>query len=187
MWVELTSSTGATIRLYQLYRCIAHPRLESSVFQQQQQNYFLSRGDNRDPCSALLEDLANEIQQYEGQKTVVMGDFNENISSNAIQEWSGMLGLQEATSASIGKNKGTHCSNQHDCQINGIFSDLPLSSAGITDFGIFNHRTLWMNLSLTTAFGFHYQSPHPLPTQQLYLHKVQAVDWYHASLSDAIF
>ena len=115
-----------------------------------------------------------------------MGDFNENITSTQLQDWSSELGLFEMTLASIQTNQGTHCLNQQECQIDGIFSDLPLAAAGMTNFGMFEHCTLWMTLLLTTAFGFHYQPPRPLPIRRLYLHKVNAVDWYHASLSDSI-
>lgn len=54
----------------------------------------------------------------------------------------------------------------------------------MTDFGHFNHWTLWSTLSLTAAFGFHYQDLRPSTPCWLHLHKPLTVDKYHAALGN---
>lgn len=185
VWVQLCTSTGAGVQIYQLYRCIFHPLLELLVYRQQR-NFLLSHRDSQDPRQALLEDLTREIQALEEMKILVMGDFNEDIQSTAMQDWSAGLGLHETTLLSIGSPRGTHRANRSNCQINSLFSDVVSSTAGLTNFGLFDHRTLWMTLSLTTAFGFQYVPPRPRVSRCLRFSKPTSVEKYHVALSEAI-
>ena len=124
----------------------------------QQIRYFDELGEDKEPISALLDDLAQFIQtcHTNNDQIILLMDVNEDVSSAQFTAWLNNNGLEEA----IAQNReGTAPPTYHQGskQIDGIFisaSITPLRS-GFLEFGGFpsNHRALWLDISYHNAFG----------------------------------
>ena len=182
VWVEIQGINGAKIRLYQIYRPLFHPKLEWSVYRQQR-NFLLAKGIETDPRDQLLEDISEEVRPLLGTKILIMGDFNEEVADLDWHQWFDGRNIRERIFESVGENIGTHIRNESAKQIDGIASDFELESAGLTDFGPWDHRTLWGYVSLSGTFGYSYKPPRPRQVRRLRFNKPLSVENYHAVLT----
>eukprot|EP00957_Ditylum_brightwellii_P192201 14630673-Ditylum_brightwellii.AAC.1 len=59
--------------------------------------YFNKRNRSTCPRQAFLKDLALDVKKWklEGDQLIVMGNMNEDITTDSIGEWCNSLGLRE--------------------------------------------------------------------------------------------
>ncbi len=122
-----------------------------------------------------------------GEQIILGLDANEDIHSNAIQEWTRAWGLIDGL-------KQTHpnldrvatCNkNSNNVPIDGIWisPSLHLQGAGMTGFGELypdsDHRILWVDIHLESLFGFHSPLPARRPTDSLPIRDPRAMQKYN--------
>ena len=86
-WTKFQGKGSRVLRIVTAYRPCSSGGIRSTVTQHLRQ---LAK-DNRDvhPRKAFMDDLSLEVQAWrnEGDSIIIMGDFNENITSKKMQEW----------------------------------------------------------------------------------------------------
>jgi hypothetical protein len=144
---------------------------------------------HRNPRAAFFEDLNSSIVEWmaAGEQIILGLDANEDIHSNAIQEWTRAWGLIDGL-------KQTHpnldrvatCNkNSNNVPIDGIWisPSLHLQGAGMTGFGELypdsDHRILWVDIHLESLFGFHSPLPARRPTDSLPIRDPRAMQKYN--------
>mmetsp|Transcript_2278 Transcript_2278/g.3284 ORF Transcript_2278/g.3284 Transcript_2278/m.3284 type:complete len:152 (+) Transcript_2278:90-545(+) len=129
----------------------------------QQRTTLLTREDIRCPRLVFVEDICNEISnwQEEGDSIVLAFDVNEPIVDSSISEALEHIRLKEAI---INKYKGTPPAthNRGSHTIDGIFVScgLEIESGGYLGFGEgipSDHCAAWVDIAYSNGLG------HPLP------------------------
>ena len=98
-----------------------------------------------------------------GDQIAVMGDINHDIDSRLIRNMFSDLDLVDAISLLHDDLPETCVHNHSKRRIDGIWitSGLEPIRSGYTDYGMWDHRTPWIDLRLVTVFGYS-----NYPTQQ---------------------
>ena len=110
------------------------------------------------PRKQWLEDIADFIKQRQQQQEqiIVMADFNEDVQSNQMKNWSRDLGLRELIIDKLQVSPPT--TNKGSNTIDGIFSSPTINAvkAGYCEFGLFrsDHRALWIDVKESNFLGF---------------------------------
>jgi hypothetical protein len=155
-WVLLTGKEQ-NIRLICVYRPVQSTNV-SGVYRQQQ-TYLLEHNDNTCPRQRLLLDLRQQINECKqlGERIIVMGDFNDNVTENPIAQFFDSLNLIEL----IHLKHGKHAPNTYvngSKPIDGIFGSrelAPIKSgySAITWGATTDHRLLWVDIDESQALN----------------------------------
>ena len=192
-WVKLTGRQGIATRIINGYRPVQdHSNRPGTVFSQQEK-FFYDRGQPRNPRTAFLIDLANEIQQWmdQGDQIILGIDMNEYIFGENIKTWTASMGL-------ISPLQRTHphlpevdtCDKSNRGRpIDGIWTTpgIDVLQCGMTGFGEVHigssdHRLLWLDVNFDSLFGFHKTEITRRPKNFFPIHDPAAVARYNTYL-----
>jgi hypothetical protein len=156
-WMKLRGSKGLTLVIASLYRPVKSNGALSTY--QQQKNVLRDMDIDVCPRQMLLQDLATQIKKWklEGHQVIITGDFNEDVRSKYITQFFQELQMSEL----ILKQHGLEAPNTYmegSAPIDGIFGTRGLEAvySGYRSFsdGLHSdHRTLWVDLDMTTLLG----------------------------------
>ncbi len=130
----------------------------TTSYSQQKRNLMLS-GIIECPRSQFWIDLKSEIVKWHslGHHIVVGGDFNEHVGDSFMTNYFGEFGMKEAIINKWG-SPSPNTYTKGTVPIDGVFCthSLEIKAAGYTSvfFGLMtDHRLLWIDVSLESAFG----------------------------------
>ena len=144
----------------------------------QQQRYFDIIGRSICPRQALLEDLGASIKYFhsQGEQVVLMMDCNTHTQTHQFQVWLTDVGLENGI-VNLDHPNPPATFHRGTQPIDGIFVSPALQALqkGFLQFGYFpsDHRALWMDLSMTNAFGCRMCALTPPSTRKLKLSDVR--------------
>jgi endonuclease/exonuclease/phosphatase family metal-dependent hydrolase len=145
------------VRVVTVYRPVYSMGATSTY--QQQKRHLLNDDFHTCPRDRLLVDLSTQIKQsnIEGNKLIVMGDFNEDIRSSTILRTFQALNMREAIISIHGTNAPNTFYNGK-ALIDGIFVSQELSIQSCvytpTKWGMStDHRLLWIDIEEDHLFG----------------------------------
>lgn len=121
----------------------------------QQKAKLLDNSDDRCPRLAYTQDLVAEIRKWkeESDQIVVALDANEDVRSGPFASAMRTVGLTEAITHRHGL-EGPETSKTGTDPIDGIFVSSTLLGCKCGYLGYnFNHRSLWIDIPYTAAFG----------------------------------
>ena len=116
----------------------------------QQMTVLLEDGVDNNPRQVFLEDMTMEVKEWkeQGDHIIVMGDFNDDLRAGDVKTMFEELDMVEAITS---QNEGldlpaTFKHNQSQEIIDGMWTTrgIQVRRAGYTEFGDFDHRTVWM-------------------------------------------
>jgi hypothetical protein len=161
-WSRYQGSHNTHLRFVSFYRPNnnTNSSAQLSVLAQHRQ-YFQSKNVDRDPYSAFLEDLRDEVLKWKhlGDSLVLCGDINADVLSPEIVSFFSQLGLHNLifSKHNSASAPSTMERNRSGIGIDGIWASphLTLLNGGYLDIGDFpgDHRPIWFELSLNDAFG----------------------------------
>ena len=110
------------------------------------------------PREKWLTDLGKFIkeQMQTNEQIIVMEDFNEDVGSKRMKEWTKNNNLTEAVTERVGRSPTTR--NSRSKAIDGVFvsSMINVIRAGYSKFGLCktDHRALWIDMKESNVLGF---------------------------------
>ena len=158
-WIRFRGCHNVSLTIITAYRpCKPSRSTGVNTTYVQQVRYFDELNENREPRTALLEDLSTFIQQCHQQndQIILMMDVNQDVATPAFTTWLEEQGLQEAiaTGRQIQAPPTYHRGSR---QIDGIFTSPTITAvrSGFLEFGNFpsDHRALWIDVTYNNAFG----------------------------------
>jgi hypothetical protein len=156
-WSLYRGKGDMLVRVVTVYRPVYSMGATSTY--QQQKRHLLNDDIDTCPRDRLLVDLSTQIQQWniEGNKLIVMGDFNEDIRSSTILQTFQALNMREAITSIHGTNAPNKFYNGK-VPIDRIFvsQELSIQSCGYTPtkWGMStDHRLLWIDIEEDHLFG----------------------------------
>ena len=155
-WIQVKGRDDTKTRIYSVYRPCRGAG-EKSVYSQQVRG-LLAKGDLRCPQEAFWEDLQAEVQAAMdgGDKIVIGGDFNCDMTSARPKEFMDELGLVNPVFEMHG-TEGPSTYARGSKQIDGIMlsSTLQATNAGYLPLicAVGDHRPIWVDISVDTMFG----------------------------------
>ncbi len=171
---ETTGKNGYNVTVLAAYRPNPPSAGVMGVYAQHSKyfNYI-----NREVCprEAFIIDLRNEILQLQetGSHLIVMLDGNEDMRSGHLSKALKSLNLREAILQKHGNAApSTYRRSTKEVPIDGIWisQSLDIIKGGYLDFDevIFgtDHRTIWIDISFSRAFGHKETSPIVRPSAQ---------------------
>ena len=150
----------------------------------QQKRTLLISGITTCPRRQFWDDLQSELEKWHslGHHIVVGGDFYEPVANAFTTNFFGAFGMKEAIIHKIGyPSPNTYVDGT--VPIDGIFCtrSLDITAAGYTPvfFGILtDHRLLWVDISLESAFGTGSNLFQKATARKLQLDQPNVVDQY---------
>ena len=195
VWSKFTGRHGITLRIISGYRPTTNCR-QSGPLQvgNQHETYFLSLDDDRPARAAFLADLEREASDWlrDGDLLVIGLDANEHVRQGDVHRFAQRLGLLDAhqgrhpylpTAATCSKTRNNY-------PIDGIWISpaLEVSAAGYLGFddypiGNTDHRLLWIDLTVSSCFGFQPPSAYYRAPRRLILNDPRVVNRYNKLLT----
>ncbi len=161
-WVQYRGSPS-TLRIITIYRPVSSQNIQGAY--KQQQTHLLSIGIDICPRTLFLDDLTKLVLAWQshGDHIIILGDFNESISSKTMCQFCQKCNLRDGISYLHGTN--TPNTYQHGTKtIDGILisNDICTIHAGYTavDWGTTtDHRLLWIDIHNEGIFKTHEPPP----------------------------
>lgn len=125
----------------------------------QHQRYLQIMNRDRCPREVILEDLSTVILQKHEQnhQVILMMDLNEDVQNANIRTWCASVGLRNGITDSQNERQPATF-HRGVLPIDGIFvsHSVQVSKGGFLPFGFIpsDHRGLWIEVSMDSAFGF---------------------------------
>jgi hypothetical protein len=146
----------------------------------QQRTHFQSKDQDREPRTAILEDLTSDINQWvaDGEHVVLMMDCNEDVRSETITTFLDACGMRDIVLEPQGHEAPrTHKRGAHP--IDAIFAthSVQCVRAGYAGFneGVqakrSDHRCIWFDVMINSIFG--HDMP---PTNKPQAHRLKCKD-----------
>src|SRR5210317_2319914 len=136
-----------------------------------------------------MEDLIQEVNPIlEQTEIIVMGDWNQDISSNSFKQYMSRMGMRDIIQEVTQSQIETQCRNLQQKPIDGIFATQGIFAvkAGYTSYGIWDHRTLWVDIDETHTLGSILEHARTRPKKRLRLSNPRSIKLYHNSLETQI-
>ena len=150
----------------------------------QQKGVLMRAGITNCPRAQFWEDLAEEIKQWNdmGHHIVIGGDFNDPITATSVKTFFANFGMREAILHKLGP-VAPNTYRDGTVPIDGIFctASLEITAAGYTPifWGMAtDHRLIWIDISLESAFGKNSNVFQPPSARKLQLDQPNIVDQY---------
>lgn len=156
-WMLMQGRQGIKVRIVTVYRPVQS--LGPTSAYQQQQKQLLSKNIDTNPRTQLLDDLSVDLQEWtaQGDKLIVMGDFNEDVRGQTIQSWFQQFQMTEAILVKHGNN-APNTFRGGVVPIDGIFTNITIQAVrggySACNWGMStDHRLIWIDLETDTIFG----------------------------------
>ena len=163
-WTLYRGKDGLSIRVITAY--CPHDRGGDLSVYGQHRHRFHELGQPRIPRKAFWEDLLCDVREWLdlGDQLILAGDWNEDVN-DVQRKYFSALGIREVLLEKYGPAPNTFEFGSKP--IDGIFmsATLGIQQGGYLPFGEgvpSDHRSLWVDISYTTAFG-HNTPPIPRP------------------------
>lgn len=156
-WIRFRGKHGTSLRIATLYRPVRAKGATSTYMQHQA--LFCSKGQDAEPRSRMMEDLGTEIDRWHeaGDTVILMGDWNEDTSSESFHKWLNSHGLHNLILSAVGKklpNTVDNGSKPIDAII-GSVAITPTSGGYLAfDQGLASdHCMLWVDVPYRNVLG----------------------------------
>jgi hypothetical protein len=156
-WSLFRGKNNLQVRIVTLYRPVFSTGATSTY--QQQKRHQLEHDIDTCPREQLLLDLTREITQWnsDGNRIIVMGDFNDDVRGSTILQTFKKLDMKEAIITKHGNN-APNTFNNGSVPIDGIFisNELSILAGGYTStkWGMASdHRLLWLDIMEVELMG----------------------------------
>ena len=159
VWTKYQGKDGKILRVVTVYRPVKTGGGGSQSTYKQHLRWLVKNKDDRDPRTALMEDLSLQIEEWrdKGESIVVMGDFNEDVRSNNMREWRESLGLREVLLDTVGVENAPSTFDKGKLPIDSIMcsANIAVTKAGYMPFGegVGDHRPLMIDINERSVFG----------------------------------
>ena len=169
-WSLFRGKGDIRLRVVSIYRPCENKDGKIAVYTQQLA-YFQSKNKDRNPCTAFLEDLKEQLTTWleQGDQIVVGGDVNESIFDDQIDGLFQEIGMQNAIFSIHPRENAptTYYRTESGRIVDGLWSTpgLTIQRGGYLEPRDFpgNHSMLWVDISLDDALG--HNPPRRLPQQ----------------------
>jgi exonuclease III len=166
-WVKFKGSHDSTFRIVTFYRPVKRSPHGQLCVAAQHQRFFDSQGTHRDPRQAFLEDFGQALTSWieAGDRVIVAGDLNQDITSNAITQFFHNLHMTNMIFSrhSPAHAPSTYQRNSQQVSVDGIWctENIQALNAGYLswDESPGDHRVLWVDIPFSQLFG---HSPPPV-------------------------
>ena len=160
-WTLLRGKNGVSLRIVTAY--CPHDRGGDFSVYGQHRHCFHKLGKPRIPRKAFWEDLLSEVRLWleAGDQLIITGDWNEDVN-DVQRKYFGPLGIREVLLEKYGPAPNTFEFGSKP--IDGIFmsSTLKIQQGGYLPFGDgvdSDHRSLWVDIPYSDAFGHNTSIP----------------------------
>jgi hypothetical protein len=166
-WTTLRGKNNHKLTIISAYRPNPPSAGVMGVYAQQAK-YFNSIGRDMCPRNAFIIDLKQDLSllMEAGHHVILMLDSNEDMRRGPVSQALQDLQLQEVILERHGLNApSTYRCNTNEVPIDGIWAStgIDIKAGGYFSFDKVisgtDHRTLWMDISYTTAFGHDGSAP----------------------------
>lgn len=160
-WQRFSGKRGITLLVICAYRPCKPSSAGPNTTYSQHQRFLDTMGVHICPRQSILDDLGMFIDENRlaGDQIILGMDCNEDVTSDAWHSWLHKRGLSNGIIPNHGPSPSTYHKGSYP--IDGIFvsSTIKVTRSGYHPFGTFpsDHRSLWIDVSYTNAFG--YQMP----------------------------
>ena len=184
-WTRYKGKGDSRLCVIAAYR--PNPPTGSKSVYAQQNVYFLSKGYQRCPRIAFVEDLKEVLKEFleAGNQIVLMMDGNCNMRDSDLQRMLNELTLKEIILTKHGSaGPATSKRNTQAIPIDGIWTTpgIHMEAGGYFKFDEVmvntDHCCLWMDLSFMTAFGHNLPPLFCPQARRLHCHDPRLVDNY---------
>ena len=162
--VILTGKHGMKLRVVTAYRPVADSSNRPNSVFSQQERVLLSHNDKRNPRDAFFEDLQACVDRWHhnGEMVILGMDANQDIQSDPDQfarkcQLRSILTTRHPTTPLT----ATCNKNMNEIAVDGMWCSpgLDIEQCGMSGFGEVNigktdHRILWVDISMKSAFGY---------------------------------
>ena len=152
-WTTLRGAQWDTVVLT-VYQPVRNHRGAASVYQQQKA-VLLDQNDTTDPIEKLRNDLEAAIVGWKdaGTKIIIMGDINKPTNEGETAAMFHRQGLRNIMEGLQGFS--TYVRNTQNKIIDGMWTSPSLvpTNAGYTEFGEWDHRTVWADFNTEELLG----------------------------------
>ena len=189
VWIRLTGKEGHNVRILTLYRPCESGGA-TGVFQQHARGMSI-HGDNRNPRSAILEDVLQLVATWKalGDHVIIGMDANEDVRKGEVHTLFHQAGLTEVI-LDLHHDlspPATYNRNTNRQPIDGIWatSGISITRGGYLAFGDgcpSDHRVLWFDISFSVAFGQRPEAMAPLQPKRLKSKDPRLVKKYHKNV-----
>ena len=153
-WTRYQGSQNITLRVITAYRPVANKKGPLSVWNQQK-TFFDKTNREGNPRDLFTIDLLSDIRTWKecGDQIVLMLDVNDDVRNCDFSTQMLTIGLEETITSQHG-DMGPSTYERGTRPIDGIYVSPTLRGlrCGYLDF-TFDHRALWMDIPVETAFG----------------------------------
>ena len=159
VWTKYQGKDGKILRVVTVYRPVKKGEGGSQSTYKQHLRWLVKNKDDRDPRTALMEDLSLQIEEWrdKGESIVVMGDFNEDVRSNNMREWRESLGLREVLLDTVGVENAPSTFDKGKLPIDSIMcsANIEVTKAGYMPFGegVGDYIPLMIDINERSVFG----------------------------------
>ena len=176
-WIHIKGAQGLNTRVITAYSPSGSGRGPSTVYSQHLSHL------RDDPTKRFWDDLGIQLSQWiqEGDQIILSGDWNEDITSNNIQDWMRVFGLHECILDRHGYDppptyqRGTRA-------IDGIFcsSSCDSTRSGYLPFNFIpgDHRCIWADFTHSSLIGYNMNDIPPFARRRLKLSDPRTVKKY---------
>jgi exonuclease III len=172
-WSRFQGSCGRHLRVVSIYRPCKSTQRVNSVYMKQY-GYSLEKRNGICPREMFLLDLEQEIVNWNelGDSIIIMGDFNQDVRSQELREWSERLGLEDKLLERV-ETEGTHLNTYMGghAPIDTILctNGVEISKAGYLPFGegVGDHRPIFVDISIASTLGMNIPTPRSIKARRL--------------------
>ena len=187
-WTRYQGSFDRTFIIFSVYRPVEGNGGFNSAYVQQLR-YSMKHRNGRCPREILLQDLGDELikRKEAGDSILVMGDWNQDIRSEDIQDWKDRIGLRDAMMEKVGDVKDLPATHQRGrVPIDSIMTTgaVVIDKAGYLPFGegVGDHRALFVDVSLVSVLGANLPPIQSARARKLKMKDPRIVKKYNKSL-----
>jgi hypothetical protein len=193
VWTLFAGKNNTKLRVISGYRPNPDASDRPGSVYSQQERYFRSNKDDRNPRRAFIKDLQKSITTWteEGNLLIVGMDANDNIRTGDVHKM-----LRSAGLVDVHHSLHPHLSTESTCNINtqdipvdGIWASPSLDcvAAGYYGYGELiigntDHRMIWADFAYESVFGFKPPDPVYIAPQRLTLDDPRVVRRYNKVL-----
>jgi endonuclease/exonuclease/phosphatase family metal-dependent hydrolase len=161
-WFKLQGQQGMQLRIVMVYRPVYSVGMLSTY--QQQKQYLLSNDIDTCPRQMFFHHLQEELQKWydDGERIIIMGDFNEDIRSKNIKSFFSQFGMKDIIIQKHGITAPNTYANG-TVPIDGVFATMDIIPilCGYSAIGwgtSCDHRLLWADFDIAAILG-HQMNP----------------------------